>query len=94
MRPVFMHPFWLSASFAWYLFAFFLAKHALFCGARGTAQSLERGSFRMDLSTTFGKEIPSQDQGENRSVVGPVVVMLVLKVMLRTRIAMGKRKKT
>ena len=31
------------------------SKSALFCTAKGTAQSLVRGSFRMDLSTKFGK---------------------------------------
>ena len=33
---------------------------ALFCRTKCRAQSLERGSFRMDFSTKFGKEIPSQ----------------------------------
>ena len=42
-------------------------KSALFCGAKGTAHSLERGSFRMDLSTNVGKEIPSRNLRENRS---------------------------
>ena len=55
------------------------SKNALFCRARDTAQSLERGSFRMDLSKNFGKEIPSRNLREKRSVqvtstrrVGPV----------------------
>ena len=39
-------------------------KNALFCRGRGTAQSLERGSFRMDLSTNFGKETPSRNRRE------------------------------
>ena len=44
------------------LFALFSpSKSALFCRAKGTAQSLERGSFRMDLSTKFGKELPSRN---------------------------------
>ena len=42
-------------------------KNPLFCRGRGTAQSLERGSFRMDLSTNFGKEIPSRNPREKRS---------------------------
>ena len=37
---------------------------ALFCRAKGTAQILERGSFRMHLSTKFGKEIPSRNLRE------------------------------
>ena len=37
-----------------HLFALFSAwKSTLFCRAKGTAQILERGSFRMDLSTKF-----------------------------------------
>ena len=35
---------------------------------KGTVQSLERGSSGMDLSTKFGKEIPSQNLREARSV--------------------------
>ena len=34
----------------------------LFCRARGMAQSLERGSFRVDLSTNVGKELPAYEQ--------------------------------
>ena len=34
----------------------FLAFSDLFCRAKGTAQSLQRGSFRMDLSRKFGKK--------------------------------------
>ena len=41
---------------------------APFCRARGTAQSLERGSFSLHLSTKFRQEIPSQNLCENRSV--------------------------
>ena len=63
-------PFFLSALFAdhpfppfsRHLFApFSPLKSALFCRATGTAQSLERGSSRMDLSPKFGKEIPSRN---------------------------------
>ena len=43
------------------------SKSALFCRERGTAQSLERGSFRMDLSTKFGKETPSRNLHEERA---------------------------
>ena len=45
------------------------SKSALFCRANGTAQSLERGSFRMDLSTKFGKEIPSRNLRKKRSAI-------------------------
>ena len=34
------------------------SKRALICRAKGTAQSLEKGSFRVDVSSKFGKEIP------------------------------------
>ena len=41
------------------LFAPFLpSKNALFCRARGTAQSLGRGSFRTNPPTKFGKFLP------------------------------------
>ena len=40
----------------------------LFCRAKGTEQSLDRVSFRMDLSTKFGKEIPSRNLRGKRSV--------------------------
>ena len=43
------------------------SKSALFCRAKGTAQSLERGGLRMDLSKKFGKEIPSRNLREKRS---------------------------
>ena len=43
------------------------SKSALFCRVRGTAHSLERGSVRMDLSTKFGKEIPSRNLREKIS---------------------------
>ena len=46
-------------------------KTALFCRARGTAQSLERGDFSADLSTIFGKQIPSRTLHENRSGNAP-----------------------
>ena len=45
-----------------------LSKSALFCRAKGAAQSLERGNSGMDLSTKFGKEIPSRNLREKRSV--------------------------
>ena len=52
----------LFLPFARHLFALFSAsKSALFCRAKDTAQSLERASLRMDLSTKFGKEVPSRD---------------------------------
>ena len=52
------------------LFAlFFPSKSTLFCRARGAAQSSERGNFRMDLSTKFGKEIPSRNLPKKRSVI-------------------------
>ena len=58
----------LFLPFSRHLFAlFFPSKSALFCRERGTAQSLERGIFRMDLSTKFGKEIPFRNLRENRS---------------------------
>ena len=58
--------------FSRHLFALFSAsKSALFCRAKGIAQSLERGSLRMDLSTKFGKEIPSRNLRKRRSVWGP-----------------------
>ena len=47
---------------------FFPSKRALFCRANGTAHSLERGGYRMDLCTKFGKEIPSRNLREKRSV--------------------------
>ena len=37
------------------------SKSAPFCRAKGTAQSLERGRFRMNLSTKFWKEMPSRN---------------------------------
>ena len=49
-------------SFSGHLFApLSPSKSALFCRAKGTAQSLERGSFRIDLSTKIGKEVPSRN---------------------------------
>ena len=42
------------------------SESALFCGVQGTAHSLERGSFRMDLSTKFGKEVPSRNLRQNK----------------------------
>ena len=46
------------------------SKSALFCRAKGTAQILERGTLRMDLSTKFGKEIPSRNLLEKWSDIG------------------------
>ena len=43
------------------------SKIALFCRAKVTAQIFERGSFRMHLSTMFGKEIPYRNLREKRS---------------------------
>ena len=58
----------LFLPFSRHLCALFSAsKSALFCRAKGTAQSLERGSLRMDLSTKFGKEIPSRNLRKKRS---------------------------
>ena len=45
------------------------SKSALFCRGKGTAQSLERGRSGMDLSTKFGKEIPSRNLRKKRSVL-------------------------
>ena len=60
-RPLFL-------SFSWHLSALFSSsKSALFCRGRGTAQSSERGSFRMNLSPKFGKEIHSGNLREKRS---------------------------
>ena len=59
----------LFIPFSGHLFALFSpSKSALFCRAKGTAQISERGNFRMDLSTKFGKEIPSRNLREKRSV--------------------------
>ena len=43
-------------------------ENALFCRAKGTPQSLERGGFRTDPSPDFGKEIPSRNLRKKRSV--------------------------
>ena len=60
-RPLFL-------PFSGHLFGLFPpSKSALFCRARGTERILERGSFRMDLSTKLGKEIPSRNLREKRS---------------------------
>ena len=59
----------LFLAFSRHIFAIFSpSKSALFCRAKGTVQSLERGSSGMDLSTEFGKEIPSRNLREKRSV--------------------------
>ena len=59
----------LFLPFSRHLFALFSPSIcALFCRARGTTQSLERGSSGMDLSRKFGKEIPSRNLCEKRSV--------------------------
>ena len=56
--PFFWPPLFLP--FSQHIFAIFSpSKSALFCRAKGTVQSLERGSSGMHLSTKFGKEIPS-----------------------------------
>ena len=72
MRPYFLfalfagHPF--SPLFSRHLFTpFSPLESALFCRAKGTAQSLERGTFRMDLSPKFGKETPSRNLRKRRS---------------------------
>ena len=58
----------LFLPFSRHIFALFsLSQSALFCRAKGTAQSLERSSFGMDLATKFGKEIPSRNLREKRS---------------------------
>ena len=63
----------LFLPFSRHIFALFSpSKTALFCRAKGTAQSLERGSSGMDLSTKFGKEIPSQNLRKKRSVAVPL----------------------
>ena len=61
-------------------------KNALFCRAKGTTRSLERGSFRMDLSTNFGKEIPSRNLREKRSVV----IFVRLKFRYRPKGVLGR----
>ena len=55
------------------------SKSALFCRAKGTAQILEMGTFRMDLSTKFGKEIPSRNLREEGSLGGARVTQKLLK---------------
>ena len=61
----FCPPCWppLFLPFSRYLFAPFFSpsKSALFCRAKCTAQSSERGRFRKNMSTKFGKEIPSRN---------------------------------
>ena len=58
----------LFLPFSRHIFAlFFPSKSVLFCRAKGTVQSLERGSSGMHLSTKFGKEIPSRNLREKRS---------------------------
>ena len=44
------------------------SKSALFCRARGTAKSLGRGNFSVNLCRKFAKETPSRNLRENRSV--------------------------
>ena len=81
-RPVFTRPFFLFAPllatplpliFSALFRPVLPSKSALFCRAKGTPQSLERGSFRMDLSTKFGKEIPSRNLRKKRSGLTPSV---------------------
>ena len=58
----------LFLPFSRHIFAIFSpSKSALFCRAKDTAQSLEKGSSRMDLARKFGKEIPSRNLREKRS---------------------------
>ena len=66
---------------------------ALFCRARGTAQSLERGSFRMDLSTKFGKESPSRNLREKRWCYRPKTILSELYPAILDRIITGKYSK-
>ena len=55
----------LFLPFSRHIFALFSpSQSALFCREKCTAQSLERGSSGMDLSTKFGKEIPSRNLRE------------------------------
>ena len=64
--PLFWSPLFLP--FSRHTFALFSpSKSALFCRVKGTAQSLERGTSGMDLSTKFGKEIPSRNLRKKRS---------------------------
>ena len=64
--PLFWPPLFLT--FSRHLFALAPpSKSTLFCSAKGRAQRLETGSFRMDLSTKFGKETPSRNLREKRS---------------------------
>ena len=60
--------------FTGHLFTLFShsSKSALFCRAKGTAQSLERGSFSIDLSTKLGKEMPSRNPREKGSEI-PII---------------------
>ena len=59
--------------FSGHLFALFSpSKSALFCRAKGTALIFQRSTFRMDLSTKFGKEIPSrnlQKEGRRQPII-------------------------
>ena len=59
----------LATSFP-FLIAFFAllspSRSALFCRAKSTAHSLERGSFRMHLFINFGKEFPSRNLRKKR----------------------------
>ena len=67
--PLCWSPLCLPSS--WHLFTLFSpSKSALFSRAKGTAQSLERISFRLDLCTKLGKEIPSRNLREKRSGIG------------------------
>ena len=78
--PLFWPPLFLPLSR--HLFTpFFPSKNALLCRAKGTAQHFKNGSFRTDLSTKFGKEIPSRNLREKRSVEG---IKKQLKEPIRT----------
>ena len=75
--PFYWRPLFLS--FSRHLSALFSSsKSVLFCRGRGTAQSSERGSFRMDLSTKFGKEIPSRNLRKKRSGRGKRALLQML----------------
>ena len=79
--PPLFHP------FSRCLFALFSPSNsALFCRAKRTAQSLERSRFRVDLSTKFGKEIPSRNLHEKRSVSGGINFQLQIQNRAARRI--------
>ena len=68
--------------FSRHIFALFSnSKSSLFCRAKGTAQSLERGASGMDLSTKFGKEIPSRNLRKKRSAYVSFVLGIHFSVL-------------